>query len=204
MDGGHMDSMMIFGPEHFTLHPDAPEVFGWLGCGEASPCYTVFREAWPRAVELLGEAMHPMAAWTEHGDLLTVFLTLGDGPEKQVHSLFERQQYVLASLVNTLCDEMLFQMNRQFSLLLQTQFNAEHRYLADRLEPGIDFCSEIQRQRFAPLQSAFPHVKISASGILTPAKSMMYCVILTRHACDQTKLHDCSTCSQKDCIYRKA
>lgn len=198
-----MDKVALFGPEHFSLRPDAPEVYGWLGCGENMPCHGAYREAWPEAAALLREHMRPQAALAEHGELLTVFMTLGIAPETQVDALFARQEYVLASLLNTLCDQMLFQMNHQFSALLQEKLNAEHRYMAERLEPGIDFSPEVQRQRFAPLQSAFPDVKISASGMLTPAKSMMYCVALSFHACDQTKLHDCSKCSQKDCIYRK-
>ena len=198
-----MKKVILYGPEHFDLHPDAPEVFGWLGCGENTPCHTAFQAAWPEAVSLLQAHLHPQAALAEHDDLLTVFLTLGPAPETQVDTLFQQQQYVLASLLNTLCDEMLFQMNHQFSDLLQQKLQVEHRYMAERLEPGIDFSPDIQRQRFAPLQSAFPEVRISDSGILTPAKSMMYCVILTQHECDITHLHDCSKCSQKDCIYRK-
>ncbi len=199
-----MDNVMIFGPEHFRLQPDAPEVFGWLGCGENLPCYAAFEAAWPEAAALLQGDICPMAALSEHDDLLTVFLTLGASPENRVNALFHQQKYVLASLLNTLCDQMLFQMNHQFSAMLQKKLNAEHRFMADRLEPGIDFSPQLQRQRFAPLQSAFPDVKISSSGILTPAKSMMYCVTLSQHACDQASLHDCSKCSQQDCIYRKA
>ena len=204
MDGGHMEKITVFGPENFQLRPDAPEIFGWLGCEETMPCHGAYREAWPEAAALLWEQMRPQAALAEHDDLATVFLTLGTYPETRVNELFGQQKYVLASLLNTLCDQMLFQMNHQFTDILQKKLNAEHRYMAERLEPGIDFSPEVQRQRFAPLQSAFPDVTISASGMLTPAKSMMYCVTLTHQACEQTGLHDCSRCSQKDCIYRKA
>lgn len=198
-----MDKVTVFGSERFHLQPDAPEVFGWLGCDKTMPCYAAFDVAWPTAEELLQRDMRPRAALAEHDDLLTVFLTLGVAPENRVNDLFDQQKYVLGSLLNTLCDEMLFQMNHQFSDMIQKELNAEHRFMAERLEPGVDFSPELQRQRFAPLQAAFPDVKISASGILTPAKSMMYCVTLTCHACEQTGLHDCSKCSQKDCIYRK-
>ena len=199
-----MDKVTILGPEHFHLQPDAPEVFGWMGCGKNMPCRAAFDAAWPEAAALLQRNMLPRAALSEHEELLTVFLTLGAGPENRVDSLFAEHKYVLASLLNTLCDQMLFQMNHQFSDLLQRRLNAEHHYMAERQEPGVDFSPDIQRKRFAPLQSAFPEVKISSSGILTPAKSMMYCVTLTQQACEQTGLHDCSKCGQKDCIYRKA
>lgn len=198
-----MDEVTVFGSEHFTLHPDAPEVFGWLGCAENMPCFAAFSGAWTEAEHLLRESIHPQAALAEHGDLVTVFLTLGSACENCVDTLFQQQKYVLASLLNTLCDEMLFQMNHQFSDLLRQRLQAEHRYMAARLEPGVDFPPDIQRQRFLPLQTIFPDVKISDTGILTPAKSMMYCVTLTQHECDITNLHDCSKCSQKDCIYRK-
>lgn len=199
-----MDKVSVFGAEHFNLHPDAPEVFGWLGCGEHLPCRAAYQAAWPEAVALLQADMRPRAALAEHDDLLTVFLTLGDAPENRVNILFQRHEYVLASLLNTLCDEMLFQMNAQFSDLLHQRLTAEHRYMAERQEPGVDFSPETQRQRFASLKPCFPDVKISDTGILTPAKSMMYCVTLTQHECELTHLHDCSKCSQKDCIYRKA
>ena len=198
-----MDKVTVYGPEHFAPRPDAPEAFGWLGCGEDTPCHAVFREAWPEAVRLLRADAGPRAATAEHGDLLTVFLTLGPEPEKRVDSLFERQAYVLASLLNTLCDQMLFQMNHTFSEMLRRELNAEGRYMADRLEPGAGFRPEAQRLRFAPLREAFPEARISGSGILTPAKSMMYCVRISGHVCDQTMLHDCSKCSQKNCLYRK-
>ena len=46
MDGGCMEKVILYGPEHFDLHPDAPEVFGWLGCGENTPCHAAFQAAW--------------------------------------------------------------------------------------------------------------------------------------------------------------
>ena len=68
-----MEKITVFGPEHFQLRPDAPEVFGWLGCGENMPCYGAYREAWPEAAALLWEHMRPQAALAEHDDLATVF-----------------------------------------------------------------------------------------------------------------------------------
>ena len=198
-----MERVMLFGPEHFVLRPDAPEVFGWLGCQESLPCHGAYRAAWPEAVALLQDHIQPQAALAEHGDQATVFLSLGSAAESLVDDLFHQQKFVLASLLNTLCDQMLFQMNHRFSELLQEKLNTEHRYMAERLEPGIDFTPDVQRRYFAPLQSLFPEVRISSSGMLTPAKSMMYCVTLTHQACEQTGLHDCSRCGQKDCIYRK-
>lgn len=199
-----MDSLMLFGAEAFDLRPDRQEVFGWLRCEAELPCYDAFLSAWPKAVSVLREHARPRAGLCLAGEeAMTVFLTLGTAVEKQVDVLFQQGEYVLASLLNTLCDEILFQCNHQLSSRLQELLAAEHRFFAARLEPGVDYAPDLQRRFFEPLRAVFPEARISETGVLSPAKSMMYRVVLSRQDCGEHALHDCSKCSQKDCPYRK-
>ena len=83
-------------------------------------------------------------------------------------------------------------------------FDKKHiaRYIAARLEPGVEYPVSCQRRLFEPLQPALPFARISETGVLYPAKSMMYCVKLSAQAGGAESLHDCARCSQTDCPYR--
>lgn len=200
-----MERLTVLSAERFALQPDRDEVFGWLQCNAQAACHAAFAADWEPAVRLLRENMAPCAAIArEGGDSLTVFLTLGAAVERRIDLLFSRGEYVLGSLLNTLCDEMLFQMDAQAAEMLRALLAAEHLHMADRQEPVLDFSAAEQRRRFAPMQALFPAVRISEHGTISPAKSMMYGVTLSREACGVTSLHDCARCSQLNCPYRTA
>ena len=198
-----MERVTIFSSEQFHLQPDAREVFGWLGCTDQTPCSAIFRAGWEEAVRLLGKSLQPRAVLYREGLEATVFLTLGPEAESCVTGLFQRQEFILGSLLNTLCDEMLFQMDSQVSAMMQRLLAAEEVYVDARFEPGNGFPPHKQQQCFAPMREALPYAFISERGNLFPAKSMMYHVTLSRQLCVFTALHDCSRCSQVGCLYRK-
>ena len=199
-----MERVTVFGPERFALAPDADEVFAWLGCAPELPCYETFRAAWPQAAALAKQVAEPRAALCREGAAMTVFLTLGEAAERQADALFARREYVLASLLNTVLDELLFHMDRQAAAILGEEAARDGLYIAARLEPSLDYPLAEQRRLFAPIQRALPFARVSDTGVLHPAKSMMYRVTLSEHPCSASSLHDCSRCSQPDCPYRSA
>lgn len=192
----------MFGPERFALRPDRGEVFAWLQCGEALPCRAAFEAEWGAATAALRESMLPCAAVWREGALMTVFVTLGAAAEERITALFREEAYVRGSLLNTMCDEMLFQMDEQMAALLQEMLAGEGLYIEKRLEPQVDLSPAELIGRFAPLRSALPFARVSEAGTLSPTKSMMYCLTLSGHRCEQHALHDCARCRQKDCLYR--
>jgi len=194
--------MMVFGPERFSLHPDRDEVFSWLMCNNL-PCSAAFDSEWDDTAVLLRASIEPHAAMLRDTDTaMTVFLTLGPQAEAQITRLFESQRYVQASLLNTMCDEMLFQMDRQTVGLMEDVLAPERLHIAARMEPVVDLSPEEMCRLSRPLSDIFPYVRVSPQGMLFPTKSMMYCVSLSADGCGQHALHDCSRCSQKDCLYR--
>ena len=198
-----MEQLTVFGLESFTLQPDREEVFQWLQCEERLPCYDAFSGSWDEAVSLLNDCVSPHAALLRDGDkAVTVFVTLGPEAEACITGLFEQQRYVMASLLNTLCDEMLFQMDRQAVILLEEALVPEDLHVTAWLEPMVDLSPQDLAKRLQPLLSAFPYARISHQGMLFPTKSMMYCVPLSHDGCQQPSLHDCSRCGQKNCLYR--
>ena len=205
MDGKRMEKLTVFGADRFDLLPDRVEAFAWLACGEGLPCRDVFEAEWQAATELLRKTAAPQAAiLREDAAAMSVFITLGPGAERRAADLFRRERYVLGSLMNTLCDQTLFQMDRQLSPLLQELLAAEGLFIATRLEPRVDLSPAEQRRRFSPLKEALPFARVSRRGALYPAKSMMYCLTLTAEPCGQRLLHDCARCGQTDCPYRDA
>ena len=205
MGGAELEALKVYGPEAFTLAPDRNEVFGWLSCSEEQPCRAAFEEAWQEALRLLPEVIEPRGVIARGGkEILTVFVTLGAKPEKYMDRLFREGRYVLGSLLSTLCDEMLFQMDGQITGLLLALLEDEGLYPADRMEPGVDEPPELQRKRFLPMREVLPEVRISDRGTIFPTKSMMYGVALSHEPNGMTNLHDCSRCEQTDCLYRSA
>ena len=198
-----MAEMMIFGPDRFLLEPSREEVFSWLMCTEELPCYRAFDTEWEAAVALLHACISPYAAFVrESENSMTVFITLGPQAEAEITRLFEAQHYVAASLLNTLCDEMLFQMDRQAAAIMEDVLAPEGLHIAARMEPVVDLAPDDLSRLSRPLLDAFPDVRVTRQGMLFPTKSMMYCVSLSSTACDNEALHDCSRCSQTNCLYR--
>ena len=198
-----MEQLTIFGPESFTLKPDRDEVFKWLVCENQLPCYGAFSASWDDALSMLHQCISPHAVLLrEQDETATLFITLGPEAEACITSLFEQQRYVAASLLNTLCDEMLFQLDRQAVALLEETLIPEGLHVTAWLEPMVDLEPQDLIRRLQPLLSTFPYVRISHQGMLFPTKSMMYCVPLSRDGCQQPSQHDCSRCSQKNCLYR--
>ena len=200
-----MEKLTIFGPERFALRPDKQEVFKWLQCGEHLPCYSTFSDSWDQAVSMLQKCISPHVVMLRSTDeAATVFITLGPEAEAHVTELFEEQRYIAASLLNTLCDEMLFQMDGQAVALLEEALAPEGLHAASLQEPLVDLSPAELLSHLEPLRSVFPYLNISRHGTLFPTKSMMYRVALTREGCGQSSLHDCSRCNQTTCLYRSS
>ena len=203
MGGARMERITVYGPQRFDLRPDREQAFAWLSCVESLPCYDIFARNWPDAAALSADLAEPRVAFCrEAPDALTVFLTLGPAAERRIDALFARQEYVLASLLNTVCDQLLFQLDRHAAALLGGEAARGGLHIAARLEPGVEYPVSRQRRLFEPLQPALPFARISETGVLYPAKSMMYCVKLSAQAGGAESLHDCARCSQTDCPYR--
>ena len=196
--------MTLFGPERFSLHPNRQKVFGWLGCDRDIPCRRAFERAWEPAAAALMECVRPQAAVARGvGGAMTVFLTLGTMVGERITAHFRRQEYVAGSLMNTMSDELLFQMDGQAAALVSAMLRAERVYASARLEPGIDLTADAQRRALLPVQKAIPFAKISDTGVIYPTKSMMYVITVSDQPCRMDTLHDCASCGQRDCVYRE-
>ena len=203
MGDEHMEKLTVYSGEHFPIQPDQAEVFGWLQCGVDLPCYSAYESAWDRAVAMLRQTAAPQAAVLREGeDRLILLLTLGCRAESLSSRLFQQQDYITGSLLNVLCDELLFQMDRRAPVLLRQDLQEEGLCIAARAEPGSGFPVADQRRCLAQMERVLPDVRLSEHGVLSPAKSMMYRITLSRHSCGHISLHDCAKCPQKDCLYR--
>ena len=199
----HMEKITVYSGEHFPIQPDQAEVFHWLQCGGELPCRAAYEAAWDQAVLLLRQTAAPRAAVLREGaNRLAILLTLGSQAEALASRLFQRQEYIAGSLLNVLCDELLFQMDRSAGLLLQRDLAEEGLSMAERAEPGAGLSVAEQRKCLSQMERAMPDVRISEHGMISPAKSMMYLVTLSRQGCGSVLLHDCANCPQKECLYR--
>ncbi len=204
---GHeiMEKITVYSGGCFPLRPDQAEVFGWLQCGPGAPCHTAYASAWDQAVLLLRENACPQAvALREDTGRLTILLTLGSRAETQASRLFQQREYIAGSLLNVLCDELLFQMDSMAFELLQRDLAEEGLSIAARTEPGAGFPVADQLLCLEQMKHVLPDVRISEHGIISPAKSMMYRVVLSHRNCGHVSLHDCASCPQKNCMYRSA
>ncbi|MBR3019065.1 MAG: hypothetical protein IKH57_18640 [Clostridia bacterium] len=197
-----MEKITVYSGEHFPIQPDKAEVFRWLQCGEELPCRAAYEVAWEQAVLLLLQTAAPQAAVLREEDRLAILLTLGSQAETLSSRLFQQQEYIIGSLLNVLCDELLFQMDHRAGLLLQSDLAGEGLSMAERAEPGAGLSVAEQRRCLSHLEHVMPDVRISEHGIISPAKSMMYRVTLSRQGCGSVLLHDCVHCPQKECLYR--
>ena len=199
----NMERITVYSREHFPIQPEQAEVFRWLQCGGELPCRAAYESAWDQAVILLRQTAAPQAAvLREEKRRLTILLTLGSQAESLASRLFQRKEYITGSLLNVLCDELLFQMDHRADLLLQRDLAEEGLSVAERAEPGFGLSVKDQRRSLIQMEHVMPDVRISEHGMISPAKSMMYRVTLSRQGCGNMLLHDCANCPQKDCMYR--
>lgn len=198
-----MEKITVYSGEHFPIQPDQAEVFRWLQCGGELPCRAAYEAAWDQAVLLLRQTAAPQASVLREGtDRLAILLTLGSRAESLASRLFQRREYITGSLLNVLCDELLFQMDRRADLLLQRDLAEEGLSMTQRAEPGDGLSVAEQRRCLAQMKHVMPETRISEHGMIFPAKSMMYRVTLSPQGCGSVLLHDCANCPQKECMYR--
>ena len=204
---GHenMDRITVYAGDCFPIQPDQAEVFGWLQCGRELPCRTAYESAWDEAAALLRQTAAPRAAVLREGaDRLMILLTLGSRAEAMASRLFQQKEYITGSILNVLCDELLFQMDHRAALLLQRDLAEEGLFMTGREEPGLGLSVADQRRCLSRMAHVIPEARLSAHGVISPAKSMMYRVTLSRQGCGSISLHDCANCPQKECLYRSA
>ncbi len=198
-----MEKIKLIGAEYFNLVPDQEEVFGWLKCTPNLPCRTVYEAVWDETVDLLQKSIRTsVVILYERDKWLDVVLSLGPDAEVEASKQFKKGKCIQGSLMNVLCDELLFQLDKQVAALLELELAKEGLFLGQQLEPGIGFGKEEQRKALEQMRALLPFLSLSCHGVLSPAKSMMYRVMLSRTHCAHSALHDCSQCSQKDCLYR--
>lgn len=198
-----MEMITVLDQKVFEPRPDREEVFSWLRCGEGLPCREAYEAAWEEAAEMLRREADPRAViLRERPDRITLLITLGRGPEERVSALFREGRYVEGELLNVLCDEMLFQMDDRTENVLRSLLAREGMSMARRAEPGYGLDAAEQEHFFERIGSTIPEAHLTEHGALSPAKSMMYGVELSREEC-HTALHDCSRCPKTDCLYRK-
>ena len=203
MGDEQMEKITIYSGECFPLQPDREEVFGWLRCGEDLPCRAAHESAWDQAVTLLRQTAAPRAvALRAEADSLILLLTLGERAESQASRLFRLREYILGSLLNVLCDELLFQMDHRLTLLLQRDLAEEGLAMTARTEPGPGFPVAEQRRFLSMMEHEIPDIRLSEHGVISPAKSMMFRVTLSQGDQGCVSLHDCANCPQKKCLYR--
>ena len=203
MGDERMEKLTVYSGDCFPVQPDQAEVFGWLQCGADLPCRAAYESAWEPAVKLLKQTAAPQAAVLRDGtDCLTILLTLGSRAEEEASRLFRQREYILGSILNVLCDELLFQMDGRALVLLQTDLKEEGLSVSARAEPGGGFSVADQRLSLERMKQVIPEVRLSEHGIIFPTKSMMYRVMLSHRDCGHVSLHDCAKCPQKDCLYR--
>ena len=203
MGNERMEKITVYSGEHFPIQPDQAEVFRWLQCGGELPCRGAYEAAWDQAVLLLRQTAAPKASVLREGaDRLIILLTLGSRAETLTSRLFQRQEYITGSLLNVLCDELLFQMDRRADLLLQRDLAEEGLSMTERAEPGDGLSVAEQRRCLTQMARVMPEMRISEHGMIFPAKSMMYRVTLSLKGCGSVLLHDCANCPQKECLYR--
>ena len=198
-----MEKIKMFGAEYFRLIPKQEEVFGWLQCTSNLPCRGAYEAAWEETVALLQKEISPsVVILFEKNQWLDVVLTLGPEAETEASELFKKGKCIHGSLMNVICDEILFQLDGQATVLLEQELAKEGLFMGAHLEPGIGLDQEEQRKALEQMHDALPFLGLSSHGILSPAKSMMYRVMLSYSHCAHSALHDCSQCNQLDCLYR--
>ena len=195
-----MENVIRYGREHFPLDLLPEEVLTSLGCGPELPCRPAFLQSWGEAVQMLHRCSDPQAVAIRQGETLTVWLSLGAQLDETLCACFQSGRFILAYLLNTLADYMLFQMDELTVAMLRQELSHAGRFIGTRLEPSLDFA--LSAAHLTPVRSIVPEAALSAAGSLSPSKSMLFQLLLSPENCLSTGQHDCRRCSQTDCPYR--
>lgn len=195
-----MENVIRYGREYFPLLQLPETLLSGLGCTPELPCYPALLQNREKAVQLLLRYSNPQAVAVRQGETLTVWLTLGAQLDETLRACFQSGSFLLACLLNALADRMLFQMDEQTVTLLRQDLSREGCFIGARLEPALDF--PLTSAHLAPLRTVAPEAACSTAGSLSPAKSLLFQLLLTPENCQSTGLHDCRRCTQRECPYR--
>ena len=195
------EKMMVLEKEAFHLEPNREEVYQWLRLQPQLPVWKAFDREWERALALFGQKVWFRGfAWLRGESEAAVFLTLGGEVDRAVEQAFAQGQYVLASLLNTLADQSLFQMDMQAGRLLEERWSLQGKYIGARTEAPMDY--PLERQRALLAEKNLPGVTVYESGLFQPTKSLLYCLAITNQPVQGQSTHDCSRCEKTNCPYR--
>lgn len=196
------ERMIVFQAGDFSLPLVKAELYRWIGAAPDLPAFDAYEAAWADAAARFRAVCAPRCcALADEGDVLTVFLTLGSGPEEAAEQAAAGRRYVAASLLNTMADQALFQMDMQAGRLLEQRLGREGWYIDRRMEAPLDYPIARQRALLAPIACA-AGAEALPTGLFKPVKSMMYRLSLTRTPSKGQATHDCSRCEKAGCPYR--
>lgn len=126
--------------------------------------------------------------------------------EELLGQMAQRGDYLEGYLLNDLSNELLFQASNQLNRHLSEKYEAEGRFLTEKIFPGqggVPLNRQDTLLRIMKEKEALP-VEINDSFMLLPEKSMLYAFGADAKNEKRPWEHDCSWCDRVDCMFRSS
>ncbi|GMQ60109.1 hypothetical protein AN1V17_45090 [Vallitalea sediminicola] len=191
------------------------EVLNTMQCYEDSTNYSEYCKVYKEVVEFSVKHIIPKGYYiivdndnyidNNCEQVIFCLVTLGGFIDKEIKRYFDNNDYLKGMMLNTIGDQMLFDISNSLFKLLQKEQSDNGINLTSRIEPGSSESSiKFQKTILEKInEKDTTDITITSGYMFSPTKTLSYYYGASANIPPTTVDHDCSKCSNLTCPFRK-
>ncbi|MCT4686522.1 ASKHA domain-containing protein [Vallitalea sp.] len=191
------------------------EVLNTMQCYEDSTNYGEYCKIYEEVVENSVKNITPKGYYiiTDNNNYINnnceqvifCLVTLGSYIDEEIKRYFDNNDYLKGMMLNTIGDQMLFDISNSLYQLLQKEQSYYDINLTSRIEPGSSESSiEFQKIILDMINEKEPtDITITSGYMFSPTKTLSYYYGASTNIPPSTVDHNCSKCTNPSCTFRK-
>ena len=193
---------------------DKETAYRLMDCRKDSPIYdemeALYDEIWLEIKDLIkpwgrvGFASHSQI-FGNQGTMkyAMVLYTLGTEISDYIDRLFEKGEYLKATLADAMADSCLFAMEEEWKPVLKEECKKRKKGIAKRMEAPRDYPIKSQKEIWEILKGYEHGVTLTSGFMFAPVKTCCFLFALSENMEQQCIEHDCTCCPNMTCALRK-
>ncbi|GMQ63863.1 ASKHA domain-containing protein [Vallitalea maricola] len=191
------------------------EVLNTMQCYEDSTNYSEYCKIYEEVVDNSVKNITPKGYYiiTDNDNyidnnceqVIFCLVTLGSFIDEEIKRYFDNNDYLKGMMLNTIGDQMLFDISNSLFKLLQKEQSDNGINLTSRIEPGSSESSIKFQKTILDMinEKESTDITITSGYMFSPTKTLSYYYGASANIPPTTVDHDCSKCSNLTCPFRK-
>lgn len=186
-----------------------------MQCYEDSPNYPQYSNIYDDVINETMEHIKPIGYYTEKANvdyldgpcenIVFCIVTLGSHIDKKIKEYFDDNDFLKGMMLNTIGDQMLFDISTSLYNLLQKEYSAKGINFTSRIEPGSCETNITFQKEILDIINEEEHTSITLTSgyMFSPGKTLSFYYGASANIQPSLIDHDCSKCSNITCPFRK-